>query len=81
MNFIDLEKGDKVQTARVVKRYINSHGIHTAVLEVPRHRDEQTLINEMAQMGWAMDFKRDSVDKMWFRKADEWDIESGTGNS
>ena len=81
MNFIDLEEGDEVQTAEVVKRYISIlGGAETAVLEVPRHRDEQTVINEMAQMGWTHCFTRNVIDRMWF-KASGWNMEPGAGNS
>jgi hypothetical protein len=80
-DFIDLEESDTVQKARVAKRYISGlGGTETAVLEVPRHGDEGRVIREMAQMGWTYHFTRDAVDKMWFRKADEWDMEPGAGN-
>lgn len=80
MNFHDLDVGDTVQNAEVVKR-CRSLGAETAVLEVPRHGDESRVINEMAQMGWTYHFTRDRIGKMFFRKADEWNMEPGVGNS
>lgn len=79
---MDLDEGDVVQGAKVAKRYISGlGGTETAVLEVPRHGEEETVINEMAQMGWTYHFTRDAADKMWFREAEDWNMEPGAGNS
>jgi len=77
----DLEKGDKVNHARVVKRYYSSLGTETAVLEPSQHTDEDHLIREMAQIGWTYHFTRDSMGRLWFRDADNWNMEPGAGNS
>lgn len=81
MTDINLDEGDTVQRTRVVKRYVSGLGVETAVLEVPSHGDEERVIREMAQMGWTYHFTRDEVDKMWFREADDWNMEPGAGNS
>jgi len=79
---IDLDEGDTVQRTRVVKRYTSSlGGTETAVLEVPSHGDEDRVVREMAQMGWTYHFTRDATGKMFFRDADNWNMEPGAGNS
>jgi len=78
---IDLDEGDTVQRARVVKRYISGLSVETAVLEPSHHTDEDHLIKEMAQIGWTYHFTRDSTGRLWFRDADNWSMEPGAGNS
>lgn len=79
---IDVNEGDVVQGAKVAKRYTSGlGGTETVVLEVPYHGKERRVINEMKQMGWTYHFTRDAVDMMWFREAEDWNMEPGAGNS
>jgi hypothetical protein len=78
---VDLDKGDAINGAIVVKRYHSGLGSETAVLQPGRHTDEDHLIKEMRTLGWAYHFTRDATGKMFFRDADNWEMEPGAGNS
>lgn len=78
---IELEEGDEVQGTEVVKRYFSGLGVETAVLDVPRDGDESRVIRELAQFGWTYHFTRDVTQQMFFRDADNWEMEPGAGNA
>lgn len=80
----DLELNEKIPGgAYVDKQYYSSLDVETVKLRKGRNCDEQRVINEMKKRGWTYHFTRDvgKYGKMWFRDAEEWDMEPGAGNS
>lgn len=77
----DLDEGDKVNDATVAKRYFSGLGCEAVVLEPGDYTDEDHLIREMAQLGWTYHFTRDFTGRMFFKDADNWNMEPGAGNS
>jgi hypothetical protein len=66
---IDLEKGDKINHARVVMKFYRFSDTPMVGLEPSQHTDEGHLIREMAQIGWTHYFTANSTGWLWFQKA------------